>query len=548
MANKWIFAVGAVLAAGALLWIGNLSAPDAGPDTPETAAAENRGPTSPPRPSLADIALEPMDFRRNAALYELLVAADTPRIRALLAEVSTLPASLHRYDISRVIYLRFVSLDPAAAANHLLDGIAKPSWVRAVYRAWAHTDYAAAVAHAATLGPLARQTAAQAIFELDVPDAQRRAVAKAMQSPRALASAVLWEGRLFERRDLAEAWQRADEIPRESWKERRRLLRATVEAWAREDPYAAMAAVEGLDPITSEFIMPHALRAWAEADPYGALDWLLVREPHRRPAEWVAAAMESLTKHAPDQAVDALASMPDPMRSHALSATLTALAAVEPREAIALFDSLAAHERAGVAMWLFAAKLTENAPDEALSWLLRLPEESQANALPSVAHMAFFGDHALLLRRIGAIENPTLQHRVARQIAVLEAERDPLAAWRWANSLAPVASGSAVGAVFSRWYDMAPEAALDALRAAPPPGDAHNRVLEEALLRRVESAPAQAEALFDEMDSSPARVRAAQSLVDYFTNINPNPKRAARYRGFIDDAAKAEEDEGDDED
>ena len=162
MANKWIFAVAAVLAAGALLWIGNLSAPAAGPDTPETAAAENRGPTSPPRPSLADIALEPMDFRRNAALYELLVAADTPRIRALLAEVSTLPASLHRYDISRVIYLRFVSLDPAAAANHLLDGIAKPSWVRAVYRAWAHMDYAAAVAHAATLGPLARQTAAQA--------------------------------------------------------------------------------------------------------------------------------------------------------------------------------------------------------------------------------------------------------------------------------------------------------------------------------------------------------------------------------------------------
>ena len=149
--------------------------------------------------------------------------------------------------------------------------------------------------------------------------------------------------------------------------------------------------------------------------------------------------MESLTKHAPDQAVDALASMPDPMRSHALSATLTALAAVEPREAIALFDSLAAHERAEVAMWLFAAKLTESAPDEALSWLLRLPEESQANALPSVAHMAFFRDHALLLRRIGAIENPTLQHRVARQIAVLEAERDPLAAWRWANSLAPVA-------------------------------------------------------------------------------------------------------------
>ena len=349
-----------------------------------------------------------MDFRRNAALYELLLAADTPRIRALLAEVSTLPASLHRYDISRVIYLRFVSLDrPRRRTTCSMASPSPPGSGRCIALGHTRTTLPR-FAHAATLGPLARQAAAQAIFELDVPDAQRRAVAEAMQSPRALASAVLWEGRLLDRRYLAQAWQRADEIPPESWKERRRLLRATVEAWAREDPYAAMAAVEGLDPITSEVIMPYALRAWAEADPYGALDWLLVREPHRRPAEWVAAAMESLTNHAPDQAVDALASMSDPMRGHALSATLTALAAVEPRQAIALFDSLAAHERAEVAMRHFAAKLTENAPDEALSWLLHLPEESQANALPPVAAAAFFTDHALLLRRIGAIENPTL--------------------------------------------------------------------------------------------------------------------------------------------
>ncbi len=541
MPTRWIVAIALTLTiVGAVLWYLLAGRDTSAPEPPvthtelETERAET--PAPPAMPTLADIAAEARDFHRNNALYELLADADADRVQALLAEAPTLPAALHRYDISRVLYLRFVSLDPPVAVDHLLANTAKPSWVNAVFRAWAHVDFDAAVAHAATLGPLARHAAAEAILELDISHAQREAAAALMRTPAALANALLWEGWLFEGRDLAEAWRLAEAIPTSNWKERRRLLREAAEAWVYTDPFLAMAAIEALDTITREKTQPHALRAWAEVDPHAAVDWVLAREPHKRPPELVVAAMESLAAEDTDAALTTLATMPEPARGQALSAVLSTLADVAPGESIALYQSLAAHEKAQVSMrdlGNLAHQLGRAAPDKALSWALGLPDDVRGTGLALVAWGAHDADRERLLRKIGAMEDPEIQHKVANHVVGSEVERNPRDAWRWATSLAPIASGSAASAVFRQWHDRDPEAALDALTDTPP-GEVRDRVLEEAVSARVTFHPAQAEALFEHIDSASAKARAARHLVNYYTDVNPNSEKAKQYGKFAE--------------
>lgn len=537
MPVRWIVVVAVALAAAAgVALMYALQRPDAPTPAnavearfPEAESSHTAAATSPP--TLADIASTARDLHRNAALYDLLADSDVARVRALLAEAQTLPASTHRYDLSRVLYLRFVSLDPVAAANHLLDNTAKPSWVSAVFRSWAHKDFDAALAYASELGPLARQAAAEAILELDVSAAQREAAVALLQSPDALANVLLWEGRLYEGRDVAEAWRRAEGIPQANWKERRRILGEVAAAWARADPLAAMAAVEALDPVSREKVQPIALRAWADADPHGAVDWLLGREAHKRPQELVAAAMESLAAQDPDAAINVLTTMPEPTRGQALSATLTAMASVDADKSLAVYEALDAREKAQVSMRHFASSLAQAAPGRAMSWLLDLPDNARKMALPFVVTLAHLADRELVLRRIGAMENPALQHRAVREIVGAEVERDPLAAWRWATSLTAVPDRSVASAVFDEWHHVDAAAALNALSEVRQ--SVRDRVLEEAVLERVTVHPAQAERLFAAMDSPSSKARVAPALVRYFTDTNPNPTKAEMYQQFI---------------
>ena len=155
-------------------------------------------------------------------------------------------------------------------------------------------------------------------------------------------------------------------------------------------------------------------------------------------------------------------------------------------------------------------------------------------ASPVVMTFARATDRDLVLRRIGAIENAALQHEVARVIVFKEVERDPLAAWRWAVSLPAVSEWSVASAVFDKWYRVDAQAALDALSEVR--GGVRDRVLEEAVAARVTFDTDQAETLFAAMDSLSSRARVAPALVRYFTETNPNPKKAEKYREFVGSA------------
>ena len=146
-----------VAAAIAVVWM-------AGPWATETPSTDPERP--PPEPTavgsvpsaaatLAGIAAIREDFIRNAALYRLVDGATREQVEAWLAELETLPSTPHRYDIARVLYIRFAVLDPEAAVDHALLGATKPVWLEAIFRTWGEFDHAAALMRASNLHPSA---------------------------------------------------------------------------------------------------------------------------------------------------------------------------------------------------------------------------------------------------------------------------------------------------------------------------------------------------------------------------------------------------------
>ena len=140
-------------------------------------ASEQQGPGAEVSELVAIAGIE-NGFDRNGALYAVIADADRERIERWLAELGALPETPYRDDISRVLYVRFASLDPAEAVDHALQTRASPAGVSAVFRAWAHVDLEAAVVRAVELPTGVRPDAVRALLQLDLPVQELESIAE----------------------------------------------------------------------------------------------------------------------------------------------------------------------------------------------------------------------------------------------------------------------------------------------------------------------------------------------------------------------------------
>ncbi|MCY3839061.1 MAG: hypothetical protein OXH09_10535 [Gammaproteobacteria bacterium] len=221
------------------------------------------------------------DWERNATLYALVAGADRARVETLIAAAKALePRVPHRYDIVRVLYMRYASVSPEAAVDHVLVSDAKPSWIGVVFGAWAERNLDSALARASALGPVAKGVAARAILALDLTPKQRLAVAKRLGMETALAELSLWEHRHRPGEPPALAWHRATSLQEDP--QRGEIMLQAALAWAADDPPSAWEAVEGhfasLPIRDREFaildVMREVVEVWAANDPAGPALWL----------------------------------------------------------------------------------------------------------------------------------------------------------------------------------------------------------------------------------------------------------------------------------
>ena len=532
--------------------------------------------------TLADLASIEDDFSRNAALYAFIGDAPQARVEEWLAEVDTLPATLHRSDVARVLYIRFAVLDPEAALQHALRGATRASWLAAIFRTWGQLDPEAAAARAATLLPSANAAASRALLELDLSRAELRAIVARLDEsgpasnvqpgiqlaagkPQFTRNEYLLaeiEARAHARREgesHADAWDRAISV--EDPLVRQILVDRLVIDWARRDPGAAMAAVESWNtedayqpfvtgggfvpnmPIRG-FLKSGIIRQWAQDDAQAALTWAMGLERDDM-LRFATVVLSTLAEKAPAEAISRLADLPEAVRARATVGVLWTLARTDLDRAMRLFESLSIGEQTQHTMALRQELISQRSPQSALDWALSIDRRIRAREVSSVIG-AVSWDLAEALRLLDTIEDPAIRAAAAPSLVAQQVQRDAKEALAWARNFRPEAErGNLVVQVFDAWSRTDPGGACRELfetRGGPTRDRAAARMMPGVVDHDVPLA----ERLFASIETPDQQAVAAQVLHRYFTDIDPRQRKAERYRKYLppeDDAASDDEED-----
>ena len=558
-----------VVVAATVAWVGQRE--------PGTSPTDSERPTGEPataqvpsaEATLGVVAKISVDFSRNAALYRLTKGANAAKVESWLAELETLPATPYRYDVARVLYIRLAVLDPEAALDHALRGATKPAWLEAIFRTWAQIDPDAAVARAAMLDSSAKAAASRALLQLDLPLTELRTFAKRLEEPEYLAfhrrskaidgvapatptQRVLAEiaARNLARRhgeSHADAWNRA--IAAEDPHVRHLLAEQIALDWAADDPYAALAALDLLavddrvatsgDPYGSSMsvgplrmlIRDSIIWKWAREDPNATLAWILNREDGQT-RRLVQLPLSVLTGRDPDEAINLLAAIPQSFRYDATNAVVAMLARRDLDRALGFFETLDIAEQSRQARTLGRHLMEDRSAESALEWALSLDHRIRGRQVAEAIDAAHESNRTEALRLLESIDDP-MRLEVAQELAWRETRRDPREALAWALGFESDAERSSlVERVFAIWSRDDPESACRALLEMRG-GLLRDRAGAAMMWDVARQDTRLAERLFGVIGTPAEQARAAQTLFWHFSNAEPNPRKAARYRKYL---------------
>lgn len=508
---------------------GSLAAAAAEEPRGESVAAATEGDASDSdRVTLAGIAGVADGFDRNAAMYQFLAKADRGRIERLLAEVADLPATPHRDDVVRVLYIRFASVDPATAVDHAVRTLTNPEAVSAVFRAWAHADLDSAVARAAGLPTGSRDDAARAILQLDLPAARLGSIAERLGAR--LADVEISKPVVPARGEAhGAALARLSAIDDRDLRWEETVLVASD--WATADPVGALTAIIGWDGEASlrDSMLSQVMDRWAKADPRAATDWLLAHDTGEL-LDLVFPAFLNLARTDPDHAEALLGALPESARRQARIGVLTALLdRGDLDRALTAFAELDLRDQP-VVMGDLGAGLVRADPERALEWLMGLDETVRRDSFNWMFMDMYGVDPSVTKRLIQGIADAEMRIDAAMAVAHWEMG-DPGEALAWAESLGTEEQYAPVVAyMFQDWFRRDAPRATTAL-VEYRTGLARDRALRTLVAVRLAAHDTvAAERFFDAIESPDERRTAAGRLQRYYTETDPIERKAAVFR------------------
>ena len=487
--------------------------------------------TDPQVAGLLKIADGANGFERNSALYEFIADVDQGHLERLLPEVADLSASPRRDDISRVLYIRYAFLDPAAAANHAARARANPDVVSAVFRAWAHVDLDSAVARAAELPTGMRAEAARALLQLDLPAQRRDAIAERLATQSAIVEISKPEAPPPDE-SYDEALSRIGAMPDDRL--RGGEADAVASAWAADDPAGALAAIIAWesDAAIKDSMLRQVMDRWAEADARAAMDWLLASDSNQLPDYFVFTAFLNLAKSELADAEALVATIPsEAARRNAQMGVFSAIQYLGDLDrTLAAFEDLDARDQP-MAVSGIAARLARESPERAFAWFIGLDDEVRKDSFDRTLSALHRQEPALTKELVRGVGDPRLRIEAAR--AVTRPGNVGEADLRWAESLGTeVEYAPVVGDVFYGWFGHDAEGASAAIRRYPR-GPARDDALDRLVSANLSAFdPQAAERLFDAIESPDKRRDAASRLHRYYTQVDPNERKAATFRNL----------------
>ena len=468
------------------------------------------------------------DVAQSAMLYLVAAGADEPGIERLLEEAESIYRDSERRAATSILYQRYAELDPAAAVDHLLNREAgfDPNWLYAIFHVWARTDLEDALTRAAKLDDREREMAGTAIVRSrdDLPTKEREALGSSLNVQVAVQDPAL--ANLRSPKAAERAWRTA--LAMNDRDSRQAGLYTVAQQWVRQDPDAAIRAIESLqDRNEREQLLQHALQTWVQKEPQKAVDWILERPPSYSRTQLLAGALNSIVRKQPATAMALMDRLSRAEKDQLLPQFLWTLGAADPQSALDWAEKLEDGPVHRHTLQMIASIFAQRNPDEAIRWAATLSGEHAELVMSQVIQEIAQSDPERASRMISQLSDGPQRKSAIVSIAQFWAQWDPRAALAWASKQSSAdTSPEMYSGIFGQWAIYDPDTAVSQLSFLLDTDDrnaAIGGILETAYLE-----PDVTDQVFQRLEGADAKRQAAEQI--YYRLREDDPQAAERYR------------------
>ncbi|MGH8249291.1 MAG: hypothetical protein ACREVI_01120 [Steroidobacteraceae bacterium] len=498
----------------------------AGPQLPVAPPISARGLSQVPG-TLAEILRLRGDFAQTTALYVLASSQERSGIEQLLNEAASIGQASERRAAASILYERYAELDPRAAVAHIMNRGADfdPNWLFGIFHSWSRSDLDAAVAYANTLDDRSRMMGGSAILRArdDLAPGQRESLAAKLNLPVVQQDSSGIDLRTPQAAERS--WRSA--LATEDHASRSTKLHSLVRAWARQDPGAAMRAIESLrDRQLREELLHQGLHAWAEKDARQAAEWALARPPSQERTQLLAATLSALVTRQPSVALDMTEVLSRAERGQVLPQVFANWANTDAQSAAARAEGLEDASLRSQALTSVAMMFAVRHPDEAIRWAAALPDADSQAVMGMVISQIATSDPARASVLVNQMDSGPQRQGAIAEVAQNWSQWDPQAALAWVGRLsASDVNPSIYGPMFQQWAMHDADAAI---RHASQMLETSDR---DAAFVGIMGSPylesGVAERLYQRLEGGDARREAAMQL--YQRLMESDPESARRY-------------------
>ena len=344
---------------------------------------------------------------------------------------------------------------------------------------------------------------------------------------------------------------------------RRQAIGTALNAWAEQDPAAAMAALDEIDHRDMrDYWRRQIAGRWVDQDAHATWEWALSQPPSRARAMLLWIPLGAIAQTDPLEAIGLAESLRGRERVEAITMALGAWASTDVRAAAnwaARSDNVDPGERDGrlrtvlgtwarddplaALAWVEASDLSSGpavsavarhyaarSPRQAMDWVLSQPLGVQRQAIGGVVNAWARDAPQTAARAVARIRNDQVRAVGREALASTWGETDPNRALRWVAGLADAAAREDLTSrVLRRWVNYDADGAATHVRRIRDAGqrDAMTLTLIQSAILPYND-PDLAEELYEAITDPEVRRRAAAMLLGIFQERNP--ERAERYR------------------
>ena len=467
-------------------------------------------------------------FERDGRYYQLIAHADLSQLYQLLEGLQSVPLN-EREPLLRVLYLRLVEIDPGFTLNHAVsrnglvvdnDGIfisqSHLGFISQLVAKWATQDLEQAINFAQGLkNTTLNRVAARAIIETNsaLPRQQLLDLADRLQADY-YADTLIANERLQEFADDPQYYWN-EYLNANLLDDNSSLSNRLIAQWVNMDPLAALIAITNMPPSQQrQNFQRQALIDWAQKDSQAAMEWLGARNENLSP-ETLTQLFTALSKQSPQQSFEWLSLFDQDKHQFITDGIVAGWASQDVNAAAAWLAESSTTQMSTNSIFLVYEGLLKQSPNDAIDWLLALPEENSKRAVSFAFIRVKDQQLEFIGNKIASLGNSPQKNVLAREYVSKLAGTSPNEALNWINAQNLQNDKLIQNALIGVWSSIDLNAAIDHTEKLPTQDLKDNAYYTIAISRGARANISKITALIDNIQDDKLRSQAKRSLTFY---------------------------------